>query len=134
MGWFGKLLGTDKALDTASDLAKSGMDMLDNAFYTDQERAETKGRIMDTWLSTQKLIAEQSTPTAISRRIIAWGVLSLVWLAVAVGMAVILMDGNIDKINGIIGLLDSMQIGWAFVSIIVFYFGPHIMSAIGKKS
>lgn len=39
MSWLGKLFGTEKVIN-------KGVDMLDNAFYTDQEKAEAHIRLL----------------------------------------------------------------------------------------
>ena len=51
--------------------------MLDNAFYTDQEKAADAGKIMETWLAIQKATAQENSVRSITRRIIAWLVMGM---------------------------------------------------------
>lgn len=133
MGFFAKLLGTEKAVDAAADVVKTGVGMLDNAFFTDQEKQEGAKQAYQLWLKQQELIGQQSTPTAISRRIVAWGVLSLVWLAFLVCMGLVLLEASPDKMDQILDLVERMKVGWAFTGVIVFYFGTHLVASLPKS-
>ncbi len=133
MGWFSNLLGTEKAVEAAANVAESGMSIIDNAFYTDQEKAENAQLLQKNWLEVQKIIGEQSTPTAISRRYIAWAVISLVWLATLLCMGLVLI-GREALVAPIVDILKALQVGWAFTAVIVFYFGTHLIGkAKGSK-
>ncbi len=133
MGWFDKLLGVDKAIDVADKTLSSGMNLLDEAFHTDQEKSEQAALLYANWVEAQKLIATQASPTAISRRIIAWGVVSLVWITALVSIFIIVVSSNQAKVDALVSLLVALQIGWAFCTIIIFYFGPHLISAFSKR-
>jgi len=82
MGFLSAILGAPKIVDTVADTVKGGMNMLDNAFYTDQEKAATAGRVMETWLEIQKATATENSIRSITRRVIAWLVMGLFLLLV----------------------------------------------------
>ena len=126
MGWFGKLLGTDKALDTVKESAKSTFSIIDEAFYTDQEKSESKAKAVNQWLQAQKIVAAQSAPTAISRRVIAWAVIGIVCFMVLQGCLYIGFDDDL-RVQKLIELAKAFWIGEAFTSVMVFYFGAHIL-------
>ena len=67
---------SSKAIDAAANIAEKSADGIiggiDKMFYTDQEKAEAKAKYFTFWLDTQKVIAGESAPTAISRRILAF--------------------------------------------------------------
>jgi len=135
MGIFDFFQTGGKAVDTVSDIAKDGMDMLDNAFYTDQEKSEKAGQMFDAWLRMQEVIGNQKSPTAVSRRIVAWGVASLVWIAVVFCLVLIGIADDDPGVKVIMTteMLDAVYIGPAFVSMIAFYFGPHLVHAFFDK-
>jgi len=144
MSWFGKLIGTDKALDIVQDTAKSTFGIIDNAFYTDQEKTQdgiaAKNKATELWLDSQALIIKQSSGTSVSRRIIAWSVISIViFMLLQVSLAAWLVPkGYISAtdsdaiIASLMSFADKFSIGWAFVGVIVFYFGAHVMEAKKK--
>jgi len=71
MAWW-SFLGTTKVADAAADTIKTGASMLDNAFFTDQERAAAMQKFTETWLSIQDKIASENSLSSITRRILAY--------------------------------------------------------------
>ena len=131
MGWFGKMLGTDKAMDTVKESAKSTFSIIDEAFYTDQEKADNKAKAANMWLQVQKVVATQSAPTAISRRIIAWSIIGIVTFMVLQGCLYVAFEDD-ARIDSLIKLAKAFWIGEAFTSVMVFYFGAHIFKGTSK--
>ena len=76
------VLGNSKAVSMVSDTVKSGMSMLDNAFYTKQEQAADAGKIMSTGLAIQTAIAQENSIRSITRRLLAWSVMGLFLLLI----------------------------------------------------
>lgn len=133
MGWFGKLLGTDKALDVIDTVAKGGLDLLDNAFYTDEEKANIRMKQANLWLKMHDTVAKQSAPTAISRRIIAWAVVGMAMFSLLVGTVLLFLKMD-EMLVKFLDLVSTVGITTAFPLVIGFYFGPHIFSSMsGKK-
>lgn len=130
MSWLTKLLGTDKALDIVKESASSTFSILDEAFDTDQEKRESKLKTAQVWLEAQRVIAKQSAPTAISRRIIAWTIIGIVAFFCIQGSIYIGFDDS-SRLTSLILFAKAMWIGEAFTSVMVFYFGAHIFG--GKK-
>lgn len=130
MSWFGKLLGTDKAMDTVNTVAKESFSIINNAFYTDQEKAESRNKAATVWLRAQEVVSKQSAPTAISRRIIAWSVITLIGFFSFQGAIYIGFD-DASRLKALIDFVKAMWIGEAFTTVMVFYFGAHILG--GRK-
>lgn len=122
---FKALLGGSESGSKILDATISG---IDSVVYTEQEKAEDKKTAVTNFIEYMKVVANQSTPTAISRRIVAWGVISLVWYLVVVS-TVLIMLGKKDMVEDITAIGEVYRIGWAFGSIIIFYFGPHLINA-----
>ena len=71
MAWW-NIFGTMKMVDAAADTIKTGTSMLDNAFFTEQERAAAMQKFTDTWLGIQDKIASENSLSSITRRILAY--------------------------------------------------------------
>ena len=72
---FWDFLGTTKVADAAADTIKTGTSMLDNAFFTDQERAVAAQKFTETWLSIQDKIVSENSLSSITRRVLAYMVM-----------------------------------------------------------
>ncbi len=126
MSFFGKLLGSDKALDIVDKGLSGGVKLLDSAFYTEQEKAEHTQAMTKTWIELQTLIGKESSPTSISRRIIAWSVIGTSITTFGCGVVLIGFD-DWDKLQRLIDWTQAMKMDWAFVAVICFYFGAHVL-------
>jgi len=82
LGW---IIGGSNA---AEKTIETGAKMLDNAFYTDQEKADNHNKILDWFLEYQKATAPQN----VSRRIIAIMVVSLWCLMILAGLILYKID------------------------------------------
>lgn len=123
----------DKGIDTANKVLDAGISGLDKIFYTDEEKAEAHAKMGEHWLKVQEALATESSPRSVSRRIIAWSVVANVLLAFDVCL-VLALTSRKEAIQSVVELVIAFNLGWAFVAIIIFYFGPHALSALqGKK-
>jgi len=124
-GLFGWIVGgTDSADSTVTRAGK----MIDDAIYTDQEKAATNGKILDWYLKYQ----EATKPQNVSRRIIALAVTGL-WVAMLV-LAV--LSRWLEKESGAGSfsqfIFDTMNanINTPFSIIIGFYFAAHVVRGL----
>jgi len=126
MRWFsglaGKVLGTDKAISGVVDIAKKGMDMWDMSKLTHQERLKA---------FVIALKATASKETAISRRIIMWSLTGMIAFCLLVGTIWIGL-GETEKVAQLVELVDSLKIGWGWVTGLGFYYLAHLTIG-GKK-
>ena len=75
-----------KAVDTLDKLALKAADGIGKLFYTDNEKAAAASAYYQGWLDLQKTLANESLPTAISRRILAWGITAIFCFLVLLGV------------------------------------------------
>lgn len=129
MSWFTTLLGTPKIVSTVADTVKSGVGMLDNAFYTDQEKAANSLKMTDIWLKIQKAIADENSIRSITRRILAWGILVNFLIIIDIGVYLV-VAGNTDKVNALKAFIIDTKVGWMALSVVIFYFGYYGIQAI----
>jgi len=117
MGWFGKLIGTDQALET-------GAKIIDKAFFTSEERAENATKVLFK-------LQDQFTPRAISRRILAF----MFSLSFCGAFMLSLVYACLDKthvVNNIIGIAKAYHMGMIMMTIIMFYFGTYLADKFKK--
>jgi len=125
------IFGSVKVVDTVADTVKSGIEMLDEAFYTDQEKAADAGKIMDTWLEIQKAIAQENSIRSITRRILAWAVMGLFLILVLA--ACIIWKFDPAWAEYIKNIIIETQLMYLAMIIGFFYFGSYGLSTLIKK-
>lgn len=131
MGFLSAILGAPKVVDTVADTVKSGMGMLDNAFYTDQEKAVDAGKIMETWLKIQGATASENSIRSITRRILAWLIMG-VFLFLVVSACVIWRFSP-EWAMYIKSIIVDVQIGYLAMIVGFFYFGAYSVGQYMKK-
>lgn len=135
--FFGRLFGTDKALEKVVD---TGRELLDEAFYTDQEEAadraaaarEARGMIID-WVAA-------TTPSRLARRVLAFSI-TFAWLFQHIMSTSMLMgaiwvgsEATSGRLISSSQLLDSRSDGMqaAVMLILGFYFAAPFMGDIAQ--
>lgn len=134
MGFF-DLFKTASTVDTAVNAIVKGADAL---VLTDEERINYNLKAAELHLKLTEQVGKESTPTSISRRIVAMTVL-VPFVFLKVGSAVIYLIGSLgDEING---SLINVSTHWNLAAqdfsipagaVVVFYFGGHIASKLKK--
>lgn len=131
MGLLGTLFGTPKVVDTVADTVKSGVGMLDNAFYTDQEKAVDGQKIMDLWLEIQKTTASENSIRSITRRVLAWVIMGTYVLIVLAACVIWKFDSGWAKY--ILSLLTETNLSYLALIVGFFYFGSYAVGQYIKK-
>lgn len=102
MGVWSKLFGSD-------DVVKGGIDLIDNAFYTDEEKAESKKhllRLYEPFKIAQRYLAMTFCP-----------VYALAWFVTFIASFFVDVTAQIEL------LLNPMGLSGIVLAIVVFYFG-----------
>jgi len=127
MGIITKLLGNSDTLGKATDAVINGADVLK---LTEEERVQYNLKAMETHLAITEKIANESTPTALSRRYVAFTVLAP-WVFLCIGSALLYLfgiDAKADKWLELAGLFE-----WPSLAVVAFYFGTHMTKALKGK-
>jgi hypothetical protein len=127
LGLFSKLAGKSDLLDKAA----SGIDAL---ILTDEERVKYNIKKQELYLELEKEVNKQCLPRALTRRYIALMVTIPYILIVVIKCFV-----EFASAFGIINAVDLSSVNvtlealtMPFTSIIIFYYGTHVLSAIRK--
>lgn len=135
MAW--PIIGAIASLFAGGDTAKAATKVLDagiagvdKLFYTDEEKAEARARMGDAWLKLQEMMGEETTARAMTRRILAVGI-------VGAFIGLILASGGIYGL----GYFHPFFIEWAnhlydlattnfdmlTLMVATFYYGPYMV-------
>jgi hypothetical protein len=110
LSWLGKLFGTEKVINT-------GVDMLDNAFYTEQEKAEGHIRLLKAY-----------EPFKLAQRFLA---LIVVPPWVLGQFACFLLSFTDIDLTNAVEILDG-KLGMAALTILAFYFAGGAINSLKK--
>ena len=125
--WFSKLAGKSDLLDKAA----AGIDAL---VLTKEERVQYNLKKQELYLELEKEVNKQCLPRALTRRYIALMV-TIPYIAIVVIKCLI----EFASAFGIINTVDLSSVNatlealtMPFTSIIIFYYGTHVLSAVKK--
>ena len=135
MGFFSRLLLGGKTAENVSETlresAKSTFSIVDEAFHTDQEKAEANAKAMDAYIDLYKTTIQESTGTAEARR----------WFLQVITNYILLMAtlcilakwfNRPDLSKTIMDVVVAFQLGWAFTAAVGFYFLTHVVKGLRK--
>lgn len=145
LGWLGGLLGLVNKNETAKGLAEDISAGVDKMFFTNEEKADYSAKAFDGWLRMVELQKDSETYRSITRRILAviivFNLILMIWLCIFsemsaffgwFGMTSPVAQPFTQITMSIIQLAGVFQLGWVFCTIIVFYFGPHLIQFFSK--
>jgi hypothetical protein len=114
---------------TIENVAGAAVDGIDSLILTDEERLKYHAKAAETHLEVTRIIAAESTPTAVSRRIIAVLVIGpFVLLKLASAVAYLCgWYGDAAHLNELSGDFE-----YAVIAVVTFYFGSHIVKGFKK--
>jgi len=131
MNWVTSLFKIGGNITAGDGLIAKGMDMFDKSSLSDEEKRKLELKMYSTWVDSQKVIASQGSATAISRRVIAWAI-TFTNLVTFVYALILQQIGMAYEVGELMKLHSAMRLGEAFLAVIVFYFGTHVVGALRK--
>lgn len=133
MGWFGKLFGTDKAVESGINIAEKAttgiLAGIDYAFHTDQEKSEEAVQVIKMAIASKTSREDQSSPRSVSRRVLAFMFCST-YLSVFILTIVLACLHQVETVSLIIKIVAIFELSWIVLSIIFFYFGGEAIKRI----
>lgn len=126
MGWFSwiKRINPQSIIDNVSN----GIDKL---VLTDEERLDFNKKLIDANIDFVKLTQNENTTRSITRRYIAILII-VVYLILTLTSVVFYGFGEVAIATFILGILTSV-LGTAFISVIIFFFGSHVVNNVMDK-
>ncbi len=140
MGWFSAIAnffgGSPPAVETLAktvqETAKGGIGLIDNAFFTDQEKSAANKSMVDAYIDLYKTTTQESTGTAEARRWFLQTITTYVICCCTVSMACV-VTGNREAAIVIVDMCRQFWIGEAFTAAVSFYYMTHVAKAIFDK-
>lgn len=130
------LFGSKDAVSNVAEKAADGLyNGLDKLIYTEEEKSEAFAQAREQWLQFVAIAYDQNSIRSITRRWLAWLVCG--WVVINAQVAIVYaILGKEESVNAIIRVAEAMNMGWAFITVLVFYFGVHTLRALssGKTS
>jgi hypothetical protein len=130
MGWWSALFSAPKIVETGCEVVKSGMGMLDNAFYTAQEKTADMIEASKIALERVKLALSESSVRSITRRFLSFAIIGQCMFLTNVA-AVLYLAKKVDDAGFILELLKFWSVPLA--SVVIFYFGYYGVQQIFKS-
>lgn len=131
MGLLDKLIPFVGGKVDVGKTADNLLSKLDDSKFTEQEKAMYKKEIIQSSMDFYKLTLNENTTRSKTRRNIAHAI--IINITVLFWLCLVLIMKNIE-VTKIINLVEVFKFGWAFISVIGFYFGTHLLRSYnGKK-
>ncbi len=111
MGW-NPFSSTDKALGIVGTVASKGMEIWDNSDFTSEERGE---------MLKELLAATKSQATSISRRHLLWFIMATTGFTLVLAVVYNALGWDV-RLTGLLSIIETFKIAWAFVSATSFYY------------
>ena len=110
-----------------TNVINGGMDLINNAFYTDQERADRKVILLDAF-----------TPFKLIQRFLAAWIVSVFMLLLLLEVVLVILGMWFPFLLEAVAIVNSLvmieMLGWSFVAVVSLYFtGGVINTFMGAK-
>ena len=124
LGFFG---GGSKAAEKVLGGAVDGIDKL---VYTDEEKAEFRGKLADAWIELQKTLGEETSVRGVTRRILAVAFSGFYLLASVLAIG---FWPFYKEYSDFIWEVTNGTHGYITLAIVAFYFGPYFLMQAFEK-
>lgn len=130
MGLLSWLSAGGKAAENVADLIPQAASGIDALFFTDEEKSQASAKAMDVWLEYQKMSQQHGSARSITRRLLAcyWFIIFGTTFLLAISFA---CTGDMGTVKRIISVVQAFYAAQIMLSIVIFYFGPHMLSYLG---
>jgi len=118
------MFGFLKNIFGGSDIIKKGTELLDEAFYTDEEKAKDKEKLIQMKAEQKIKLLEAYHPFKVTQRILAIA-FTFTFLFIVINGILGALYGWVDmqKVNDALKFAESVNLGWIVMTIVGFYFG-----------
>jgi hypothetical protein len=125
----GASTSANKVVDTACNVVDNAVAGVDKMFYTDEEKAKAKKEMIAQYLEYVQSTLKETSIRSVTRRVVALGVIGVWLFLILVSVAGFFLQET-SMVQFILALLDRMT--FPVSSVIVFYFGPYMLSYLTK--
>lgn len=115
---------------TAEKVLDSAVRGIDKIFFTAEEKADAQQKLGDTWVAVQKILVQETSIQAVTRRILAVLVF-IPYILMTLATAVV-YPFNQEYAKFLLELANG-QFGWLVLGVGAFYFGPYMIGRMLDK-
>ena len=135
--WLTGAKAVDKTLNIADKTTSGIISGLDKMFYTKQEKAEVlikkleiAERVSKTHIELMKVTHDETTTRSVTRRIIAISIMAFTIFSIIA--VCIIRKFDPEWAEFILKVVEYFQFDRAFIAVVIFFFGNHIITRIKK--
>jgi len=118
-GILGSILGNDKVMS-------KGMELIDDAFESDEEKRESKTKAKIDLLKAY-------APFKVAQRYLALSFMVMYGISFFLVLGLTLFGTAAEQIDAIFDVLDQFKVGWIVMAIVSFYFGAGLAESVGRS-
>ena len=118
--------------EIAATLTGAIVNATDALFYTQEEKVGDEKEVLSLLIEKYKVLGFDTLTSQITRRILV-SIVTGVWALGAILGLILCCLSQTEILKILITFADAWKIGWAFVTIFVFYFGRHMLM-LGKDN
>lgn len=123
---FGGSKTADTVVNTVSDSVRGVGNWIDEQQFTEEEQAVHKAKLVDQHLEFLKIAYDQNSIRSITRRYLAWAVCFTILGFASVAVVLSIMNKP-NEVQMIIDVSKAFWLGEAFLAVVAFYFGSHLL-------
>ena len=127
------MFGFLKNIFGGSDIIKKGAELLDEAFYTDEEKAQDREKLIQMKAEQKIKLLEAYHPFKVTQRILAVAFI-FTFLFIVINGILGALYGWVDmnRVKEALDFANSVNLGWIVMTIVGFYFGGGFVESIGR--
>lgn len=130
MGLFSFLKSSDKAVDIADKVVDGAVKGIDALFFTAEEKSAASLKAIEFWIEAQRVTLSENSIRSITRRYLAWMIISVFLLLGVFAVAIYRFDPEWSAYA--LGVMK--QLGFMAGAVTVFYFGYYgFKQIVGEK-
>lgn len=112
------------------DVIKSGLKMIDDAFYTDSEKAEDKAKAVQQKAHHKIDLLKAYAPFKIAQRYIS--IVFLFCFTISY-LGILILTGLDIETTKYLAVIKAFNIQWITMTIVMFYFGGGLVDSMKRK-
>jgi len=127
------MFGFLKNIFGGSDIIKKGAELLDEAFYTDEEKAQDKERLIQLKAEQKIKLLEAYHPFKVTQRILAVAfVFTFLFIVINGILGALYGWVDMNKVKDALEFAESVNLGSIVMIIVGFYFGGGFIESFKK--
>lgn len=128
------MLGILKTIFGSGDVLKKGLDLIDEAWTSDEEAAENKVKLIESKTKAKTDLLSAYAPFKLAQRYIAF-MFTFVFLFIMANGVVGALYGvvNMENVKEALDFANKMWLGEIMIAIVSFYFGGGFIESVNRK-